>query len=177
MTNYKRRNSGSWKPDWDRGNGWARTKDEWQDYEKSVTKTIDVADLKDMWCPASGSTISIRTEVEGLEFDLVVQAKEYHKDSGRKRKPTQFGVTFKGDGRTIYYPFIPLPNANPQLLHTNAWHSKQSWSAAVRELLNSIIPAYVNQSETMCLRAVVQQQCERGMPQLSQSGEEEASAA
>lgn len=176
MASYKRRNSGQWKPDWDRGNGWARTKDEWQDFDKAVDKTVDVADLKDMWCPASGSTISVKCEIEGLSFDLEVLPKEYHKDSGRKRKPTRFGISFTSNGRTIYEPYIPLPNANPELPHHSAWHSKQSWSAAVRELLNSIIPAYVKQSETMCLRAMASKR-QQIVPKLQEPGEEQAPAA
>ena len=70
ISNTRRRNRG-YKPSWDKGNGWRQTKEEWQDYERAADKTVTKEELKDLWCPASGSTITVRTEVEGLTFDLV----------------------------------------------------------------------------------------------------------
>lgn len=150
---YKRRGNGSWKPDWDRGNGWKRTKDEWQDYDKAEDKTVSVAELQELWCPASGSTITVETEIPGLTFDLEVGPKEYN--GTRKRKPTRFGVTYTLNGKTAYYPFIPLPNAWKDRIDTGAWHFKQSWAQAVKTLTNEIIPAYVKEGDAMCLRTVV----------------------
>lgn len=168
MTTYKRRSSGKYKPDWDRGNGWMRTKDEWQDYDKAEDKTVSVAELQDLWCPASGSTITVETDIEGLTFDLEVGAKEYN--GTRKRKPTRFAVTYTLNGETAYYPFIPLPNAWPERLDTGAWHFKQSWSQAVKTLTKEILPAYAKHCDSMCLRSVVQRQGDF-LPPVSESTE------
>ena len=129
-----------------------------------------------MWCPASGSTITVVTDVDGLSFDLEVGPKEYHAARGQKRKPTSFGVTYRGEGKITYYPFIPKPDADITYIHSGAWHKKFSWSAAVKELTNTIIPAYVKEGETMCLRRVAQQQ-QPEVLQVQKSGEEETSAA
>ena len=71
MTNFTRRRNRGYKPDWD-GNGWMETKAEWQDFDKAVDKTVTKEELKDLWCPASGSTITVKTDIEGLTFDLEV---------------------------------------------------------------------------------------------------------
>lgn len=176
MTSFTRRRNRGYKHAWDKGNGWMETKAEWQDFDKAVDKTVTKEELKELWCPASGSTITVKTDIEGLTFDLEVGPKEYNPESGRKRKPTAFGVTYRSGSSIIYYPFIPLPNASPAELHSGAWHKKFSWSAAVKELLNNIIPTYEKEGETMCLRAVASEQ-ERVMSQLPKSGEDEAPAA
>ena len=173
---YNKRRNGSYKPSWDRGNGWKETKPEWQDFDKAVEKTVNLEELNDMWCPASGSTITVVTDVDGLSFDLEVGPKEYNAARGQKRKPTSFGVTYRGEGKITYYPFIPKPDADTTSIHSGAWHKKFSWSAAVKELTNTIIPAYVKEGEAMCLRRVAQQQ-QPEVLQVQKSGEEETSAA
>ena len=176
MTNFTRRRNRGYKPDWDRGNGWMETKAEWQDFDKAVDKTVTKEELKDLWCPASGSTITVKTDIEGLTFDLDVGPKEYHYDTGRKRKPTAFGVMYRSESGVLYYPYIPLPHASIEQIESGAWHKKFSWSAAVKELLTKIIPAYEKEGDTMCLRAVAQQQVGQ-VPELPESGEDEAPAA
>ena len=168
----------SYKAPWDRGNGWAEVKAEWQDIEKSVDKTVPLKELKDLWCPASTSTISIPCEeIPGLTFDLVVGLKEYQKDTGKKRKPTRFEMTYvHSDGKVYYYPFIALPNADKTTAHQSAWNYKMSWSAAVRELINTIIPAYVNEGSAMQLWGLVPGEGKE-LPEMSESGEDQASAA
>lgn len=143
---YTKRNSGKYKPSWDRGNRWKQTKDEWQDFDKAVDETVDPSELAEMRCPASGSTIKVKCDhiAPGLLFVLHVQPKEYQPNTrpyGGKwnyRKPTSFGREL--DGKTDYY--IPLPGALAP--HRGAWHEKKSWSQAVKTLLNEIIPAYEN---------------------------------
>ena len=168
----------SFKAPWDRGNGWAETKPEWQDLDKAVDKTVPLKELKDLWCPASTSTISIPCdEIPGLTFDLVVGLKEYQRDTGKKRKPTRFEMTYRhSDGSTHYYPFIARPNADKATAHHSAWNYKMSWSAAVRELINTIIPAYVNEGSAMHLWGLVPGEGEE-LPEVSQSRETEASPA
>ena len=153
------------------------TKAEWQDYEKAEDKTVHKTDLADMWTPASGSTITITTDVEGLSFDLHVGPKEYHIDTKKKRKPTSFGATYSNFGVTVHYPYIPQPDAGISAIHARAWHHKFTWASAVKELLTKIIPAYENQGETMCLRAVAFERNERQMPEMSEARQEEAPAA
>lgn len=176
MTSNSKRRSGSYRPSWDKGNGWRQTKPEWQDYEKAVDKTVSIAEVKDLWCPASGSTITVETEIEGLSFDLNVGPKEYNVSTNKKRKPTCFGVTFTSDGKTVYFPFIPQPTSSPEAVHGGAWHKKMSWSAAVRKLLNTIIPLYVKESETMCLRAVALRQGPKVL-EVQKPGEDQTPAA
>ena len=176
MTSYTHRRNRGYKPSWDKGNGWMETKAEWQDFDKAVDKTVTKEELKELWCPASGSTITVKTDIEGLTFDLDVGPKEYNLDSGRKRKPTAYGVTYRSGSAVIYYPYIPLPNASRESLESGAWHKKFSWSAAVKELLKNIIPAYEKEGEAMCLRAVASEQVGQ-VPELPESGEDEAPAA
>ena len=140
------------KPSWDRGNGWLETKAEWQDIDRRVDKSVTTAELKEMWCPASTSVISVEVpEVPGLSFDLEVGLKEYNPGTGQKRKPTRFGVVLRHDGKVHYLPFIPLASATPETIHAGAWHEKKSWSAAVRTLLNDVIPSYVEKGEALSL--------------------------
>lgn len=141
-------------PDWDRGNGWCRTKDEWQDYHKAEDKTVTLEELSDMWCPASGSTISIDVGhlSDGLIFTLFVGPKEYRLNPGGKtqsRKPTMYGTNQK---MTVG---IPKPGYE-QFTAGATWVEKMSWSSAVKTLLNEIIPAYENaNSEAVPMRAMV----------------------
>ena len=37
----------SFKPEWDRGNGWKTTRDEWQDFDKAEEVTISIDQLTD----------------------------------------------------------------------------------------------------------------------------------
>lgn len=174
---YSRRNNGSYKPDWDRGNGWNEVKAEWQDIDKAKDKTVPLSELKDLWCPASTSVVAVPCEeIPGLSFDLEVGLKEYHKESGRKRKPTSFGITYRFEGFLYYYPFIPLPGTEAGDAHKNAWHSKFSWSQAVKTLTNEIIPSYVKEGQAMSLWGLASQQLGEVSP-VSSTGEEEASAA
>jgi len=176
MSRNKRPYRGKKAP-WDRGNGWKETKAEWQDFDKAVQKTVTMAELADLWCPASGSIITVTCDVPGLTFDLEVGPKEYHAESGRKRKPTAFGISYRTDkGKTLYYPFIPKADAKATQLHAGAWHKKFTWSSAVRELLNTIIPSYVEEGETMCLRSMALKQGQQ-MPTVQKSGEDEASTS
>ena len=64
----------SFKPEWDRGNGWKTTRDEWQDFDKAEEVTISIDQLADFKCPASGSTITITCDhiQPGLAFGLHV---------------------------------------------------------------------------------------------------------
>ena len=152
----------SFKPEWDRGNGWKTTRDEWQDFDKAEEVTISIDQLADFKCPASGSTITITCDhiQPGLAFGLHVGAKEYRPNTrpyGNKymyRKPTQYLRTI--DGKTS--GAIPQPSHGPLTEHHGAWHFKQSWSAAVKTLLNEIIPTYVQhfQGQTVQLRDLVQ---------------------
>lgn len=174
---YSRRKNGSYKPDWDRGNGWNEVKSEWQDIDKAKDKTVPLSELKDLWCPASTSVISVPCEeIPGLSFDLEVGLKEYHKESGRKRKPTRFGITYTFNGFINYYPFIPLPGTEKGDAHKNAWHSKFSWSQAVKTLTNEIIPLYVKEGQAMSLWGLAQEQVGE-VPTLPKAGEDQTSAA
>ena len=178
MTTYKRRRNGKYKPDWDRGDGWMRTKAEWQDFDKAVDKTVDLVELKEMWTPASGSTITINhPSIEGISFDLLVEPKEYHAGTGRKRKPTKYGITLSRDGVSSYLPFIPHPGSTPSHAHQGAWHHKQSWSAAVKELIHNIIPLYDAHREAMQLWSMVQQQDQQQVPEVPELGQDKAPAA
>ena len=141
-------------PDWDRGNGWRRVKDEWQDFDKAENKTVSVKDLEDMWCPASGSiiTVDVGHLREGLVFTLMVGPKEYSKPTldgpTRKRKPTMYGTNL------LSVAGIPKPGYE---LHSagSTWQEKKSWSAAVKTLVNEIIPAYEENSEAVRMWSMV----------------------
>ncbi|QNI58954.1 hypothetical protein SynBIOSU31_02088 [Synechococcus sp. BIOS-U3-1] len=177
MTTYKRRKNGQYKPDWDRGNGWMQTKSEWQDIDKAVDKTVSLDELQELWCPASTSTITVNhPDIPGLSFDLEVGLKEYHPETKRKRKPTSFGITYRFNGFVYYLPFIPLPGTEKDKTHHNAWHSKFSWSQAVRTLTKEIITSYVEESQAMSLWGLASEQLGE-VPEVPKTGEEEASAA
>jgi hypothetical protein len=140
-------------PDWDRGGGWKLVKDEWQDWDKGVDKIVTPEELSDMWCPGSGSTITVDMShvLDGLKLNMYVGMKEY-KDLGggkySKRKPTTFNANIHMSTG------IPMPGC--QLQETGgAWYEKKTWSSAVKLMLNEIIPAYENANrEAMSLWSV-----------------------
>lgn len=156
MTYTKRRN-GSFKPSYDRGDGWKVTKDEWQDFEKAQDAIVTVQELKDYPCPGSTSTITIPLDhiKEGLKFELHVGLKEYRPSTwgDRKydyRKPTTLHSNVVGAIG------IPIPGIAP---HISNWCEKKSWSAAVRLVLDEIIPVYEQANlEALPLRTVVPEQ-------------------
>ena len=140
-------------PEWDRGGGWMQVKPEWQDWDKAEDKTVTPAELQEMWCPASGSSISIDMNhvLPGLMFRMEVGAKEYKKlESGKvsKRKPTFLRSNIDLAGG------IPKPGS--EYVSTGGWNEKKTWSSAVKLMVNEIIPAYENaESESMCMWSVV----------------------
>lgn len=144
-----------YKPEWDMGNGWNQVKPEWQDWDKAVDKTVTPDELRDMWCPASGSSIQIDMGhvMEGLIFSLEVSAKEYKKDVNgtKKRKPTFLRSNIE------YATGIPVPGQENVV--TGNWCEKKTWTSAVKLMLNEIIPAYENaDSQSMCMWSVVSRQ-------------------
>lgn len=140
-------------PEWDRGGGWMQVKPEWQDWDKAVDKTVTPAELQEMWCPASGSSIAIDMDhvLPGLVFRMEVGAKEYKKlESGKvsKRKPTFL--------RSNVELASGIPKPGNKFIATGGWCEKKTWSSAVKLMLNEIIPAYENaEGETMRMWSVV----------------------
>jgi hypothetical protein len=144
------------KAAWDRGNGWKETKSEWQDYDKAVEETLTVDELKERWCPPSGSVIKV---IHGdVTFILKVGPKEYRENErfrGKKyeyRKPTYFESEHEGGA---CHTCIPLPGTTG---HRGAWHKKFTWSSAVKLLTDTIIPLYdeyIEKNPTMPVWAVV----------------------
>ena len=141
------------KKNQNKGNGWRECFSAFQDFDKAENKQVTVEELKELWVPASGSVISVATDIDGLTFELEVQPKEYH-TGGRKRKPTNFAVSYQRDEELVWLPFIPIPTVDPKSIHQGAWHSKLSWSAAVKELTTVILPKYVQaieENQTLCV--------------------------
>ena len=150
---YKKRNSGRYAAEWDKGGGWMETKEEWQDYHKAVNKSCTPEELATMWAPASGSWISIHLDhiIEGLTFILDIQPKQYR--GKQTRKPVRF--LCEGIPGAVG---IPLPGSSSM---TGGWNEKKTWSSAVKTILNDIIPEYEKyytqkgHSSPMCLRSMV----------------------
>ena len=146
------------KPEWDRGNGWKRTKAEWSDLDKAENLTVSLEELKDLRCPASGSTITVDLShlLDGLQIYLDVGIKEYRENKkgyGGKyeyRKPTMLRSNVKGSQG------IPIPGIDP---HRNNWCEKKTWSSAVKVILEEIIPIYEEANNTtMCMWSVVRRE-------------------
>lgn len=140
---------------WDRGNGWKETKPEWSDIDKAENKTVTPDELKELRCPATGSTITVDMGhvMEGLKFYLDVCMKEYRENKkgyGGKyeyRKPTVLRANIQAAHG------IPIPGAS--VLNGN-WCEKKTWSSAVKLLTEDIIPTYEAASdETMRMWPVV----------------------
>lgn len=144
------------KADWDRGNGWKETKPEWSDIDKAEEKRIKPDELKELKCPASGSTITIDMSHvrDGLEFYLDVSIKEYRpntKGYGGKyeyRKPTVLR------SNVVNTQGIPVPGCDPMV---GNWCEKKTWSSAVKLLTQDIIPIYEqSKDEAVSMWSMVQ---------------------
>ena len=83
---------------------------------------------------------------------------------------------YRSESGVLYYPYIPLAHTSIEQIESGAWHKKFSWSAAVKELLTKIIPAYEKEGDTMCLRAVALKQGPEVL-EVQKSGKDQAPAA
>ena len=143
------------KASFDRGNGWKQTKAEWSDVDKAEDKTVTPEELKEMRCPATGSSITsdMGHVLDGLKFYLDVCAKEYRENKkgyGGKyeyRKPTILRANIEAAAG------IPVPGCSPM---KGNWCEKKTWSSAVKLLTEDIIPIYEEAgNEAMCMWTVV----------------------
>lgn len=142
------------KPAWDMGDGWRQVKAEWQDVENAVEKTVTPEELKEMWCPAAGSTITIDMGhlLPNLKLFMDVGLKEYRPNPRiegkyQYRKPT---VLRSNVALSLGIPVPGLPTT------THNWCERKTWSSAVKTMIEEVIPSYEQaQSEAMSLWTVV----------------------